>query len=85
MLILLFQIISVIIICRGDRFRQEFSHLGKTRSLLPKKVRIMALTATASISTSRKVCHILGMVNTAFVIKSTDKQNIFFSLIRKNQ
>ena len=33
---------------RGDEFRKEFSQIGELRSVLPKQVKIMAITATAT-------------------------------------
>ena len=32
-------------LCRGDSFRMEFSHLGEIRSIVPRGVHLMALTA----------------------------------------
>ena len=39
-----------IIITRGEKFRMEFSHLGEVRSIIP---RVIALTATATITTQK--------------------------------
>ena len=35
----------------GDRFRQAFSKLGDLRSIVPSRINIMALTATATLNT----------------------------------
>ena len=73
----------MIYIHRGDEFRKEFSKLGEIRSLLPDNIRIMALTATASQTTRKVVCRMLGMVDPAYIIKSPDKPNIFFNVFTK--
>ena len=39
---------------RGDCFRREFSRLGELRSVIPENVNVMALTATATVSTRRE-------------------------------
>ena len=44
---------------RGDSFRQEFSQLGKLRSIIPKHVHVMVLTATATVSTRKEIIKIL--------------------------
>ena len=33
----------------GESFRKEFSDLGEIRSIVPRRVRLMALTATATV------------------------------------
>ena len=33
---------------RGEQFRKEFYNLGEVRGLIPRRVKIMALTATAT-------------------------------------
>ena len=52
---------------RGDEFRREFSLLGELRSLLPRHVHIMAMTATAYGGT-------LGM-------KETVESNVIYSVL----
>ena len=40
---------------RGDKFRCEFARLGEVRSLIPQTVKIMALTATATLCTRKEI------------------------------
>ena len=68
------------LLCRGDDFRVEFSRLGEVRSLIPKGVHIMALTATATRSLRRAVCRTLGMDDPVVVTVSPDKTNMVFSV-----
>lgn len=60
---------------RGQHFRVEFSKLGEVRSLIPSQVNLMAMTATATMDTRRKIIGILGMTNPAVVAESPDKPN----------
>ena len=46
---------------RGDEFRTAFADIGNIRSLLPKKVNIMALTATSTKTTLSSVKSRLAM------------------------
>jgi len=47
--------------CRGKNFRTDFAHIGEIRSLLPKKINLMALTATSNLDTRRMVLRSLEM------------------------
>ncbi len=40
---------------RGDTFRKDFSHLSEVRSIVPDTVHLMALTATATLSTQKYI------------------------------
>jgi len=44
---------------RGEIFRKEFANLGEVRSLIPKTVRIMALTAFAVKSSNERFIALL--------------------------
>ena len=68
----------VVFLFRGTSFRKEFSKLGEVHALLHPNVRIMALTATASKSTRKDICRLLGMHNPSFVFRSSDKPNITY-------
>ncbi len=68
---------------RGETFRREFANLGEVRSLISESVRIMALTATATVSTRKAICKTLGMVNPVVVSESPNKPNIKY-VIRRN-
>ena len=72
--------IVVYFLLRGISFRKEFSKLGEVRALFPLTVRMMALTATASKSTWKDICRLLGMHNPFFVIRSPDKPNITYCM-----
>ena len=63
---------------RGDYFRREFSKLGEVRSLIPPKVSVMALTATATIKSRNKIITILGMCKPVVISESPDKSNLIY-------
>lgn len=46
---------------RGQSFRKEFSHLGEISSIIPLNVHVMALTATATLSTRHYIMDTLSM------------------------
>ena len=54
--------------------------IGEVRSIIPEKINIMALTATATRSLRKSVKKTLGMKNTVVVELSPDKPNIFLSV-----
>ena len=68
---------------RGDSFRKEFAKIGEVRSILPLKVNVMALTATATKSTRQVVCKKLGMRNPVVINQSPNKTNITYSVVKK--
>ena len=47
--------------CRGTEFWKEFSNLGEVRSLIPEHVHCMALTATATKTSRKTICSVLGI------------------------
>ena len=59
---------------RGESFRPEFARLGEVRSLIPESVRIMALTATVTLSTRAKIIKVLGMYKPAVVSVSPNQK-----------
>ena len=61
---------------RGDTFRKAFSELGEVRSLIPKHVNMLALTATATKQTRKAVCRILGLKAPKFVLRLPNRPNI---------
>ena len=63
---------------RGDFFRREFSHLGEVQSLIPYHVRMMAMTATATAATRRRITTILGMEDPAVIASSPDKTSMCY-------
>ena len=65
---------------RGESFRTEFAKLGEVRSLIHESVRIMALTATATKSSRRKICQTLGMVKPDIIAVSPNRPNIEYKI-----
>ncbi len=63
----------------GDEFRESYKRVGEIRSLLPKEIHLMALTATASNTTRQECCKILGIANPVVVEVSPDKPNIRYT------
>lgn len=49
------------ILPRGHNFRTEYSRLGEVRSILPRGVNVMALTATATKTLRKDVIDLLSM------------------------
>ena len=64
----------------GEEFRPEFKRLGDLRSILPKHVNIMALTATATINLRVSVEKILNMRDPILIQRSPDKENVFLAV-----
>ena len=58
----------------------EFSHLGEVCSLLPLKIKIMALTATATMTLRSEICNVLGMKDQHVVTVSPDKSNVILQV-----
>ena len=68
------------VLCRGDSFRSVLLRVGELRSLLPDRVCIMALTATATFGLRSKVSALLGMRNPLLTYMSPCKENLFYGL-----
>ena len=71
---------TFVCVYRGDEFRREFSHLGEVRSLVPDRVNLMALTATATKSLRSDVCKLLGVRDPHVVTVSPDKTNVILAV-----
>ncbi len=65
---------------RGDTFRKALSRVGEIRSLVPRGVVMMALTATATWRLRTQVSIILGMTNEVVVVVSPCKENLMFAV-----
>ena len=65
-----------VINCRGDRFRREFSRLGELRSIIPEHVHVMALTATATVSTRKEIIKSLDVQDPVIVSVSPMKESV---------
>lgn len=61
----------------------DFSNLGEIRSIVPDNVHLMALTATASLSTRRSIIKSLNMQKPAIVYLAPVKDNITFFVANK--
>ena len=72
-----------VIILRGKTFRKEFSDIGEIRSIVPRRVRLMALTATATLSTRKFIIKNLNMQGTAVVYVPPLKKNITYFVADK--
>ena len=55
--------------------------IGEVRSLLPARVNVMALTATATVKLRMDVSRIIGMRNELVVFRSPCKANIMYAVI----
>ena len=64
----------------GEEFRPEFKKIGELRSIIPKTVNIMALTATATITSRLSIETILGMRKPILIEVSPEKSNIVLSV-----
>ncbi|XP_065909910.1 uncharacterized protein [Dysidea avara] len=54
------------------------SRIGELCSLVPQKVNIMALTATATVKPRKEVADIIGLYNEVVISISPDKPNIVY-------
>ena len=64
----------------GDEFRTAFSRIGNLRSLIPQKVNVMALTATATTETYHVVTKRLAMTNTVLFALPPYRDNITYEV-----
>ena len=64
---------------RGDTFRKVMLRTGEIRSLIPRAVRMVALTATATSKLRTQVALTLGMINEIVVSLYPCKPNIMYS------
>lgn len=76
-------LLLIILLNRGDSFRRAFSRLSEVRSIIPNSVKLMALTATATISTRYSVCQILGMSEPSVVAVTPNRSNIYYSVEKR--
>ena len=57
--------------------------MSEVRSIIPNSVKLMALTATATIGTRYSVCQILGMHEPSVVAVTPDSSNIHYSVEKR--
>ena len=65
---------------RGATFRHEFSNISEVRSIIPKSVNCMALTATATVAARREIIANLCMQDCYEVVRSPNKLNMKYSV-----
>ena len=65
---------------RGQDFRKVFHEIGNLRGLLPKSVKVMALTATATKQTFECAVERLSMCNPVVIGLPPNRQNIKYVL-----
>lgn len=61
---------------RGENFRKAFFEIGTLRSLLPKSVNVLALTATATKQTFTSAKEHLSMIDPVVIGLNADRTNI---------
>ena len=61
----------------------EFAHLGEVRSLIPRHVNVLALTATATKSTRKATIKRLNMKHPRVISITPSKDNIIYSVSSK--
>ena len=64
----------------GEEFRVAFAQIGDLRSLIPKRVNVMALTATATSVTFSAVCSRLAMDKPTLIAFSPNRDNIRYQV-----
>jgi superfamily II DNA helicase RecQ len=64
----------------GEKFRTAFGKIGDLRSVIPKDVNILALTATATMETYNIVSQKLCMVNPRLVALPPSRDNILYEV-----
>ena len=65
----------------GDQFRVTFSQIGDIRSLIPRKVKIMALTATASEDTLRVAIKRLSLKDPVIVAVTLQRKHTIIMML----
>ena len=67
---------------RGDTFRKTLHRIGEIRSILPKNINVLALTATANASLRCDVMKIIGMIDPIVILLPTCKKNMYYCVSR---
>jgi len=65
---------------RGEDFQAAFNYLGDLCNIVPPKVRIIALTATATAEVLRTVTHKLCLENPSVIGLTPNRENIKYSI-----
>ena len=61
----------------------EFSNLGEIRSIIPENVHVMALTATATLSTQKIIMKSLSMESPAIIYIPPVRNNVMYYVANK--
>ena len=69
--------------CRGKQFRTDFAHIGEICSLIPRKTNLMALTATANLTTRKMIIRSLEMHGCYIKAQNPNKRNIRYIVAEK--
>ena len=78
---IIMQCLKIDVCCnRGDTFRTTLKRIGEIRSLIPDRVNVMALTATATRKLQKCIEDILGMNKPALITISPCKANIMYGV-----
>ena len=64
----------------GDTFRTAFSKIGSLRSLIPNRVNVLALTATATTETFHIITQRLAMDDASMVALPPNRDNITYEV-----
>jgi ATP-dependent DNA helicase RecQ len=70
--------------CRGKNFRTDFAHIGEIRSVVPRGVNLMALTATANLGTRKMVIGNLEMHGCYIKARNPNRANIQYIVAEKS-
>jgi len=76
-LVVIFTMVNTFLgLLQGRDLSQGICKPWGSKELIPDNIRVMALTATATVATRKAVCRTLGMVNPAVISESPNKVNI---------
>lgn len=65
----------------SEDFRESLGRIDEFINMLPKRPKMLALTATATDSTVNKICNILKLNNPNIITINCDRENIFYKVI----
>lgn len=68
----------------SEDFRDALGRIDEFISMLPKRPRMLALTATAVDTTIEKICSILKLKEPNIITINCDRDNIFYRVIKTN-
>lgn len=65
---------------RGIQFRREFSRISEIRALAPALTNVMALTATATSVTRKKIIESLEVIDCKVILHTPNNVNIYYAV-----